>query len=393
MLSNIKSRPDQKSIQFNAIWILCATGFFLTSFGIICFSSALSFVVYIVCNILNIKPLRTERNYIIQYMNEFTEENSEFTSIWIDNKIHVLHYDCKNANKKTPILLVHGTNSFSINYVEYAKKSVDRDFFILDVPGWGISEWFNDCDSVREEMNIIYERYKETLVRVIEYLSKHTNNKKWIFHGHSLGGFMGVNTLFLTNTFSDEDTNIQIEHYYLSNIPGLYNVTNYGFFWGYILTYALPEIIVKNDIGKYLCLLPLYLFRHSSPLVKCRIANLYNKTAVNGARFCARHMERTSMTTFVWVSCIHDQLIQHDAGNITLIYGENDTVTESYNGEKISILTNRRIKIHIIPNYGHQLLNEEVAPQIFNIIKTNGKNITNGEKKQGGIYPPSFIKR
>ena len=80
-------------------------------------------------------------------------------------------------------------------------------------------------------MNIIYERYKETLVRVIEYLSKHTNNKTWIFHGHSLGGFMGVNTLFLTNTFSDEDTNIQIEHYYLSNIPGLYNVTNYGFFW------------------------------------------------------------------------------------------------------------------------------------------------------------------
>ena len=349
--------------------IIIGGSFVLFSIIPITLSCILSCIVYLLSTINNTPLLKTDREDVIKLINEFTNSEPSFKSIWLkNNRIHVLHYNCglPNNEKKTPILFAHGTMSSSFSYIDFIKHSRDRDVYAIDLPGYGISEWFENLDPLDiKNRDIIFEQYRELFYHVLENIGK----KKWILFGHSFGGFIIANSMLLRPVKKDGPI---IEHYYLSGLPGLYNITNYTCFFGYILKYGLIELLVKSKLRKQMCLFPLYFFRNASTITKCNIANFYNTDAVNGSYFVSTYITRESLTLLYYNGALHVDLIKQvkncDNIKVTLINGQEDKLIDSNNIIVTSILTERKMPCHIIPKIGHDLLTKENAQNIYDII-------------------------
>src|SRR4051812_46628146 len=105
----------------------------------------------------------------------FTAEENDFLERHDGTKLNIAHFGRKGAQ---PIIFVHGWNA-NINEWYYQRKHFEKDHYVImfDLRGLGKSTRPQDRDFSLKEM-------AEDLDTVI----KHTNAKKPILWGHSIGG-------------------------------------------------------------------------------------------------------------------------------------------------------------------------------------------------------------
>lgn len=254
-----------------------------------------------------------------------------------------------------PIVMLHGTNSGSFNFVDFIESFPPTyDVYCIDLPGWGIS---NEPPMNISTANLdeIYQYYGHLVMSV---LSELTTNKQFIFVGHSFGSFLLVK-MIANGSIPAKNVHKCV----LSCMSGLVLYTSrFHYFWGTFFIYGLAESPFKQWWSKYV--FQPWLFRgNKSPLEILQRTHRFISQST-GYQLVSRQMKFRGILPPVWETVILDELKQlSNIISIQLVNGTHDPLVDIRHARNSSI-----------PLYefdcGHSLFDQpEFYPSLVEIIK------------------------
>ena len=299
------------------------------------------------------EPMDISRNAFIEaliiYIN--TKNKRIIIEMTHNNQVVVL---CRYATVSSgfpPVVILHGTNSGSFDYVDFMESFPQtHDVYCIDLPGWGISvEPFSNLSNT--DLNELFRYYGDLVMSVLSELGP---LEKFTFVGHSFGSFLLVKMM--------ENGSIPKKNIYksvLTCLPGLAPYTSkYHYLWGTFFIYGLAESPFKQWWSKYL--FRPWLFRgNKTPLEILQRTHRFI-TNSTGYKLVCRQMTFRGILPPVWKTTIFNQVQQlSHTISITLINGTYDTIIDIRNARYLS--DNSSIKLYEF-NCGHSLYSQ---PELY----------------------------
>jgi len=265
-----------------------------------------------------------------------------------------IHYVYSDFSKDDPIVILHGLFSSSFSFLELASAlSNQHQVFVMDLPGWGVSEGLNRHDGDADD---IIQQYIECIKQFIHLVTR----KKVILIAHSFSGFLAVH-------FAKKYPNL-ISNLVLVSPAGLFPLSSStGMYWAVFFYTTVHYYIVY-----YLrwILLPIVFILTSRPLVRFSFVQLSSHLP---AFQIIRAFFHIDLWSAYWkYPCVHD-LIQLQIPT-SMIYGSSDNVTPAHNGEAIQKVTFGRIVCIVMDGVWH---NPHLSTTRFKqILKSVLQNMT-----------------
>ncbi len=248
--------------------------------------------------------------------------------------IHSLYIN--NNNNLPCLLLIHGTNSCSLTWIDILiKLSYKFRVFAIDLPGFGHSptpECLKNA-SAKESTKLILYMLKEWI--------QVNKIKKISLLGHSFGGFISIN-------FAHKYPEL-VDRIILAAPVGILPILdNYGAYWALFFKLA--------PIQKILTIL--------APFIACilyKIINIkyYYKFLLLSEPSAVGHLIVSKYITINWLSGetywntpILKKLLQLKT-RISFIYGDLDTIIPIHQGKLLTKLLGKNIKCLPLHNTGH----------------------------------------
>ena len=274
----------------------------------------------------------------VAYINKIRDsECSCFESLWVDlptaKRVHMLHWSRIRGKRKAngmgrlgglgkaPLLCIPGTGSYSMCYIDFIQSQEAYDeIYVVDMPGWGISDSLEGIDLKKDELDAIHDRYAQLIAELYCHIRALRGVTAVDILAHSLGAFLTVQCM-RRHALVLEDSHIR-----LLCMPGLTTkMSPSDWFWSWLIRYSLPERLLKQwDIWhcvRWWC-------RGSDPLTWFCAVALLNPEG-EGYEVLGRHMTIGSGSDKGWAPlCLDDMILAMRYGKmqVTMIWGEHDTL-------------------------------------------------------------------
>jgi len=190
------------------------------------------------------------------------------------------------------------------------------EIYVVDMPGWGISDSFEGIDLKRDEMEVVYDRYAQLIAELHCHIRGLRGTERCDILAHSLGAFLTVQCMRRHPLLLGDS------HIRLACTPGLTaKMSPYDWFWSWLIQYSLPERLLKQwDLWhcvRWWC-------TGSDPLTWFCAVALLNPEG-EGYEVLGRHMGAGRE----WGPlCLDDLVLAKRCGKmrVTMIWGEHDTL-------------------------------------------------------------------
>jgi pimeloyl-ACP methyl ester carboxylesterase len=250
-----------------------------------------------------------------------------------------------------PVVILHGTNSGSFNYVDFMESfPKTHDVYCIDLPGWGISdEPPNNISST--DLDDLYRYYGNLVMTTLAEIGP---IDQFTFVGHSFGSFLLVKMI--------ENGTIPEKNIYkcvLTCLPGLAPYTSkYNYLWGTFFIYGLAESPFKYWWSKYL--FRSWLFRgNKTPLEILQRTHRFISYS-SGYKLLSRQMTFRGILPPIWKTLVFDEVERlSDTIPIKLINGTHDTLVDVRHARYLS--EHSSIKLYEF-NCGHSVFTQ---PELF----------------------------
>jgi len=308
-------------------------------------------------------PMDISRNAFIEALIVYikTKNNRIKLVMTLNNQVVVLCRYATISSDFPPVVIIHGTNSGSFDYVDFMESFPQtHDVYCIDLPGWGISDE-PSINLSNTDLNNVFRYYGDLVMSVLSELGP---VNKFTFVGHSFGSFLLVKMM--------ENGSIPAKNIHkcvLTCLPGLAPYTSrYRYLWGTFFIYGLAESPFKQWWSKYL-FCP-WLFRgNKTPLEILQRTHRFI-TNSTGYKLVSRQMTFRGILPPVWKTTIFNQVQQlSDTISIKLINGTYDTLVDVRHARYLS--ANSSIKLYEF-NCGHSLYSQpELYTSLVQIIIEN----------------------
>ena len=241
----------------------------------------------------------------------------EFESTWhvlsCGIKVHLLHRICK-AGKEATLLIIPGTGSFSLSYVPFMNHLTHKHVYVLDLPGWGISDCPLASDGAplnlaKAPLPDLYRFYADVIAEVAS-LTAPTH-----LLAHSLGALFTVHFM-RHHPHAAAPLNIN-----LMSLPGLSAKLEHAWLWAWLIKHSVPEMLLKQWWAPYVWYCARWWISGAGPVKRFHAIALMNPKG-RGYQILARHIT----TQNEWSPLCIDTLREHATPKTRLMFGANDTI-------------------------------------------------------------------
>lgn len=316
---------------------------------IVFFCTCLSICTIILSWMWGTRVKGSSRADILDSLKECVAYLGDVQSVWLDlpsaKRIHLLYRPCPDRPRKA-LLCIPGTGAYSIGYLELMRSlNTYTDIFVLDMPGWGISDSPGPTDFDSRFSDSVLKYYSQVIAEVYCRILTLTNTEKCDVSAHSLGAHLMIHCMarhydILGNT-----------RIVLMCTPGLTEtLSDYEWFWGWLIAYAIPEKVLKKhrdwwDIWH--CIR--WIHTNSDPLTWFRTVALFNPEG-EGYRVLAEHL----------TLCLDELVESAKKMSVTMVWGDVDTlVSIKKNKAILERLQEAGISNIFLRDAGHCLVSDE----------------------------------
>lgn len=284
----------------------------------------------------------------IAQLNVISDHKVQVESEWrvlsCGTRIHLLHRFDERAKNGTRLLIIPGTGSYSLSYVEFLQHLTHEHVYVLDLPGWGIS----DCppasmDLATAPLTQIYEFYARVIAEIV---SDEPNAPHTHILSHSLGAFLTVQFLHRYPAIASRINTT------LMSLPGLTpQMSEHTWFWSWLIRYSVPERLLRQWWAPHLWYCVRWWNCGMDPLTRFHTIALMNPKGC-GWQILARHMRRRK----AWAPICLPTLLEcaRDQAHIQLIFGMQDTLVSLKQHPRITeLLKEAGVGVIVLSESGH----------------------------------------
>lgn len=318
------------------------------------------------------KQIDTSRVSFINELTYFVNHSGDLKSHWIFGTIHVLERPSTIFGGKSPIFIIHGTGSGSVNYIPFM-RSIPKyyDVYCIDLPGWGVSnnpELNESLDSDSESYSDSLIYYSNIIYKVMMEIHPYKDSK-FILLGHSFGSFL-LSLALIQEIIPSE----KIEKCILSALPGLSpHISKYPYLWGTLFKSSILETTFKQWWAPHLFCA--FLYPRPSSISKLILMQRFIPYG-EGCKLASKHIQYRGIFPPVWTTLTYDSLLKiSNKVNIVLVCGYQDTIVSYVPLLKISHESKGNIQFYGF-DCGHSPFDHYPLFDIFNYIIITDKEDT-----------------
>lgn len=321
------------------------------------------------------KQIDTSRVSFINELTYFVNHSGDLKSRWIFESIHVLERPSTIFGGKSPVFIIHGTGSGSVNFIQFM-RSIPKyyDVYCIDLPGWGVSNNPELNENLYTDTNtdlLIY--YSKMIYDVMMEIHPYKDSK-FILLGHSFGSFL-LSLALIQEIIPSK----KIEKCILAALPGLSpNISRYPYLWGTLFKTSILETTFKKWWAPHLFCA--FLYPRPSSISKLILMQRFIPYG-EGFKFASKHIQYRGLLPPVWTTLTYDSLLTiSNKINIVLVCGYQDTIVSYVPLLNISHESKGNIQFYGF-ECGHSLFDHYPCFNVFNYIIITDKENTYKTKK------------